>query len=104
MKRKDRPAPVPVIENWLVYVLVCGSGESEDLLAIDQRIQVFTTSDRAKAYRAARENLAGFRLRPTTLDSVKELAASCNMGVDLDPEQEAAELSALSTDTPVSGC
>lgn len=85
MSEEDRQGPIPVIENWLVYALETTCDEFTGLLAIDRRIQVFRSTERAKAYREAREDLARYRLRPTTLDSVQALATSCRMGVELDP-------------------
>ena len=85
MSEEGKQGQIPVIENWLVYALETGCDEFTGLLAIDRRIQVFRSTTKAKAYRAAREDLARFRLRPTTLDSVEELARGGRMSVELDP-------------------
>ncbi len=83
---KNKPAtpPGPVeISNWLVYGLRGAHG----YLAVNGEILVFTTTRAAKTYRAARQELTTYRLRPLLLDDIKEFAAKRSMGVNVNPEE-----------------
>jgi len=87
---KNKPAtpagPVE-ISNWLVYALRGAHG----YLAVNGQILVFTATTAAKAYRAARQELAEYRLRPLLLDDIKEFAAKRSMGVNVNPEETVHE-------------
>ena len=88
------------ITNWLVY----GLHGNQGLLVADDRIPVFSTTIRAKAFRAARPDRAGFTLAPMLLDEVKAHAAARNRGVAVNPEPDAVADVALAAEPAGVGC
>lgn len=91
-----------IISNWLVYGLKV-AGLDDELLVVDGNIQLFSTTDRAKAFRAEwqphlQESL---QLKPLFLDDIKAGLALAGdefarVGIDLNG-------TALSTGN-LSGC